>query len=282
MKALVEGLVRTMVKRVLSLLQFHKNLLLLAAGCAALAMPVFAQGTAPAPQVATAGPFTYEFVSVHPCKTGSYMSISISPNRLSDRCITLWGLLYNAFDIRPNDLLPGLPGWADSATFDVEAKMGDDTFAALQKLPREQQTAQRQQMLQAILADRFKLAIHHETKEKPIYELVIAKGGPKLIPGELQGGTSWSRGQLEVHGGPIASLAFILSDLVGRVVVDKTGLSGKYNIALKWTPDEQQGEADSGPSIFAALQEQLGLKLESGRGPVDQIVVDHVEKPTEN
>jgi uncharacterized protein (TIGR03435 family) len=284
MEPFAKGMVCTMARRGLSLLQSHGNLLLLAVGCVALGMPVFAQGTAPAPQGETAKTFAYEVVSVHPCKTSEGMSVSTLPNRISDRCITLWGLMYNAFNVRMSDLLPGLPGWANSDTFDVEAEMDNDTFAALQKLPREQQWPQRQRMLQAFLADRFKLAIHHETKEQPIYALVIAKGGPKLTPNEIQRGSNWSSGsgRLDVHGGPIASLAFALSNLVGRNVVDKTGLTGKYDMVLKWTPDEQQGTADSGPSLFTALQEQLGLKLEAQKGPVDTIVIDHVEKPSEN
>ena len=77
-------------------------------------------------------------------------------------------------------------------------------------------------------------------------------------------------------------MSFILSDVLGRAVVDKTEIAGKYDIALTWTPDELQGASDAGPSIFAAIHEQLGLKLESAKGPVDIIVVDHVEKPSEN
>jgi uncharacterized protein (TIGR03435 family) len=115
--------------------------------------------------------------------------------------------------------------------------------------------------------------------------LVVAKGGFKLkeAPASEAGhGSSWGSGRIDVRDGLIGNLVFCLSDVLGRVVVDKTGIAGKYEIALKWTPDEQQGTADAGPSIFTALQEQLGLKLESTKGPVDIIVVDHVEKPSDN
>ncbi len=137
-------------------------------------------------------------------------------------------------------------------------------------------------MLQAILIDRFKLKIHHETREQPIYTLEIAKGGPKLTPVDKPGGMGWGRGQLQMHGASTDRLAFVLSDILGRVVVDKTGLTGKYDALLTWTPDEMQATADAGPTLLTAIQEQLGLKLQSAKGPVDTIVADQVEKPSEN
>ena len=159
-------------------LKFHEKFLLVAAGLAALATPVFGQAAAPAKQDATVKAPAYEVVSVKPSKPCLGMSMSSSPGRLSDRCVTLWGLMFNAYGLRPNDSrTPGLPGWAHAAQFDIEAKMDDDTAATLQKLPREEQQKQRDLMLQSILADRFKLKIHHEIKEGPIYALVIAKGG---------------------------------------------------------------------------------------------------------
>jgi uncharacterized protein (TIGR03435 family) len=114
---------------------------------------------------------------------------------------------------------------------------------------------------------------------------VIAKGGFKLkeAPGKDVGhGSSWSSGRIEIRGGPIESLAFCLSDVLGRLVKDNTGLVGKYNLQLNWTPDDQQGEGEAGPTIFTALREQLGLKLVPAKGPVEVLVVDHAEKPSEN
>ncbi len=139
-------------------------------------------------------------------------------------------------------------------------------------------------MLQAILADRFKLVFHRETRERPIYALVIAKGGTKLSPGDDKNGNgmSWGRGRIDVHAAPINRFAFTLSDVLGREVVDRTGLTGKYDIKLTWTPDELQESANARPTLFTAIQEQLGLKLESTKGAVDAIVVDQVEKPTIN
>ena len=140
-------------------------------------------------------------------------------------------------------------------------------------------------MLQQLLADRFQLHVHTETKEGPIYKLVIAKSGFKLKnapDSERPRGSSWGRDRIQVLNGPIGSLAFSLSDILGRTVMDKTGLAGRYEIDLKWTPDELQGTPDAGPTMFTALQEQLGLKLESAKGPVETFVVDHVERPSEN
>ena len=271
-----------MARHVLSLLKSHRNFLLVAVGCIALVTPAFEQTSVTPPEAAGGRTFAYDVVSVHPCKLGSGMSIQSHPDGFSARCTTLWGLMYNAYAVRPNDSIPGLPGWANSEQFDVEAKMDDATLASLKKLPPEQYGEQRQRMLQAILVERFGLKTPQETREQPIYALVIAKGGPKLIAGEKAGGTSWGGGRIETHGAPIERLAFTLSDVLGRVVVDKTGLTGKYDVELKWTPDEQQVTADAGPTLFTAIQEQLGLKLEPAKGPVDTFVVDQVEKPTEN
>jgi uncharacterized protein (TIGR03435 family) len=155
----------------------------------------------------------------------------------------------------------------------------------MENLPREEQWKQTQAMLQVALADRFKLRVHNEARDGPIYELVIAKGGFKLkeAPASKHSrGYSWGRDHVEVRTGPIGSLVFVLSDLLSRNVVDKTGLSGNYDIDLNWTPDDQQGTPDAGPTLFTALEEQLGLKLVPAKGPVDTFVVDHVERPTEN
>ena len=155
-------------------------------------------------------------------------------------------------------------------------------------------------MFQQLLAERFKLAVHWETRELPVYAMVVAKKGPRLDPTkELDGhsGTSSNNGELTARGVTLAQMADVLtqelSRELGRVVIDKTGIQGRYDCALKWRPDT--GEArrndgtdgsvaptDSGPSIFTAIQEQLGLKLESTKGPVQVLVIDRVEMPSEN
>lgn len=256
---------------------------LIAAASAASASPLVGQTSNPGPHGAR---LAYEVVSVKPSKPGCRgMSVSSPPGRFSAHCTTLLGLLFNAYPIKPHVPVPGLPGWGTSARFDVEAKADDRTALAMQKLSGKDERAQAQLMLQALLADRFQLRIHHETRERPIYDLVVAKGGSKLKDApesERSRGYSWGRGRIQVGKGPVGSLAFSLSDMVGREVVDKTGLTGKYDIDLRWTPYDQQGTPDAGPTLFTALEEQLGLKLVPAKGSVDTIVVDHVEKPSPN
>jgi uncharacterized protein (TIGR03435 family) len=156
---------------------------------------------------------------------------------------------------------------------------------------------QMRRMIQSLLADRFKLKIHPESKELSVYELVVDKHGPKLQRG--QGQLPWnltrSRGSEQDIGGvnhitftdeSMADFASVLSTLlaVGRMVIDKTGLSGNYDFGLKYTRADRPippSDADA-PSIFTAMQEQLGLRLEPAKGPVEILVVDHVERPDEN
>lgn len=229
----------------------------------------------------------YEVISVKPSKPDCPgMMVSGSPGRYTAHCVTVWGLFYNAYAVRSfHDYPPGLPAWADKDKFDIDAKMGDDTVIALQKLPREQAGQQAQLMLQSLLADRFQLRVHHETRVQPIYNLVFAKGGSRLKPwpaDEPPRGAGWGRSGIRIQGAGMDRLVICLSDTLSRAVVDNTGLTGKYDIDLKWTPDDQQGTADAGPTFFTALEEQLGLKLIPATGPVDTYVVDHVERPSEN
>lgn len=250
-------------------------------------MPAFSQTAASASPNASAKPPAYEVVSVMPAESGcDDMTVSSPPGRFSAHCTTLLGLMFNAYPtVKPNIPIPGLPGWANSVRFDVDAKADDETATAMQELPRNEQWKQTQTMLQEALAGRFKLRVHNETREGPIYELVTAKSGFKLKEspaGEHSRGYSWGHDHIDVRTGPVGSLVFALSDLLSRNVVDKTGLRGNYDIDLKWTPDDQQGTADAGPTLFTALEEQLGLKLVAAKGPVDILVVDHVERPSEN
>jgi uncharacterized protein (TIGR03435 family) len=261
----------------------HRNTMLIAAASIALATCGFAQ-TDVGPQASTKAP-KYEVISVRPSNSGEGMQIATRQNSFSARNVTLWALIYNAYDVRPVDPAKGLPGWAVSTQFDVDAKMDESTFATLRKLPPQEQSQFRRLMLQSLLADRFQLRIEHATVERPAYDLVIAKDGFKLKESQSSTSSGWvGNGQIHFLSAPISSLAYTLSNSaeVGRGVVDKTGLTGRYDIALTWTPDERFGSGDSGPSIFTALEEQLGLKLVPGKGPVDTIVVDHVERPSPN
>ncbi len=213
------------------------------------------------------------------------MSFAAPPGRLTIRCYQLRRLLFIAYSIRLDPTIRGMPSWGDSAHFDIDAKADDATTEAMKKLSEKEQSNQAQQMLRALLADRFRLKAHTETRQGPIYNLVAAKSGFKLKPtheGEQPGGYySCGSGRILIREGPISSFVFCLSDgIAGRTVIDKTGLAGNYDIDLKWTPDDQQSADDAGPSLFTALEEQLGLKLESAKGPVDVFVIDYVEKPS--
>jgi uncharacterized protein (TIGR03435 family) len=215
------------------------------------------------------------------------MSLNSPPGRLTIRCYQLRRLLFIAYSIRLDAAIPGMPRWGDSVPFDIDAKADETTTDAMNKLTQREQGNQTQLMLKAILVDRFKLRVHTETREAPVYNLVIAKSGLKLKPtheGDQPGGYySWGSGHIQVRGGPIASLVYCLSEgLADRTVVDKTGLTANYDIDLHWTPDDQESTPDAGPTLFTALEEQLGLKLVPSKGPVDKFVIDHVEKPSEN
>ena len=199
-------------------------------------------------------------------------------------------LLKTAYQVEDFQIL-GAPGWLDSDRFDIEAKAVGDP-------PRSQVLL----MLQSLLADRFKLALHRETRELPVYELMLAKSGPKFKekpcvgqpgPDNPCGGFTGSlRGMLVGRVVPTRELAEALATLLNRSVLDKTGLTGNYDFDLNWTPDgatiRGPGDPDApppdpnGPSIFTAVQEQLGLELKSAKGPVEVLVIDHAEKPDAN
>jgi uncharacterized protein (TIGR03435 family) len=242
--------------------------------------------------------------------------ISFPPNGFTATNITPQMLIRVAYGVEDNQISRA-PNWVNSENYDVEAKVDSSVADALRKLGEDQRKLERQRMLQALLADRFKLTLHRETKDLPVYALVIAKNGAKLQkskPGDtypnglkgpdgLPGGPTSMRikpGEVIIQARPVESLAWALSRLLGRTVLDKSALKGNYDFTLQWAPDEGQGgmlkgpegsqqgtdnapsPESPGPSIFAAIQEQLGLKLESQNGPGEILVIDHVEKPSEN
>jgi len=135
-----------------------------------------------------------------------------------------------------------------------------------------------------MLANRFKLAAHLEQREAPIYDLVLAKGGPKLTESSADEHSAMkiSMGKIEGRHYSVDWLGFNLAGQLGRSVANKTGLTSSYDFTLTWDARPEAETADSGPSIFTAIEEQLGLKLVSARGPVDVLVIDHVERLIEN
>ncbi|HEY2470583.1 MAG TPA: TIGR03435 family protein [Terracidiphilus sp.] len=238
----------------------------------------------------SAGPaFDVAAIHQHIPEPHEHNSIWSSPSDTHFRAgnVSLIGLIHWAFEM-PETRILNAPGWARSTYFNIEASSGSSMDEKMVHLTSEAGRLQKEMMVRALLADRFKLAAHFETRELPIYDLVVAKGTPKLGEAKLEGTTvnHW-RDHLEVQGGDsLALLAEELSKEVGRPVIDKTGIAGRYNLKVRWTPDglpaNGSSAADAPPSIFTALNEQLGLKLNSGKGPVQVLVIDHVEMPSEN
>ena len=261
---------------------------------------------------------SFEVASVKPCLSGGshVVTILFRPGRFTATCATIKQLIARAYQVADFQLSGG-PSWIGSEKYDIEAKESDSLVEELPKLPPDQRKEKTELLIQSLLADRFKLKVSHETKELPIYVLVVGKNGPKLLeakPGDTYrsgmkspdgrplgrpGHLSVVRGQFTGQGIPLEALVVALSQEVGHLVVDQTGLKGKYDIALQSTPDQGQamfkGLEDgkpatdnvlppdsSAPSIFTAVQEQLGLKLLSTKGPVEVIVIDHIERPSEN
>lgn len=259
---------------------------LLLAVCIFFAMSGSEQGGAAAPVQPAQKQFAYEVISITQSKTASEDSgIRSTPDGIVVSNAPLGWLVRNAYDLISDDQLSGLPGWADSLHYDIQAKMDDETIAAFKNLTRDERRHREQLLLEALLVDRCGLKVHHETKQLPVYDLVIAKGGLKMKESEAGEG-GWftgNSGRFDGTSTPVEGLLYSLSSELGRLVIDKTGLGGRrFDFKLRWTPEEQSGTPDAGPSLFSAIEEQLGLKLVSSRGPVETVVVDHIEKPSPN
>ena len=229
-------------------------------------IPIAAQnGTAAEPQ--------FEVASVKPSAPPPRRAPAIynpTRERFAIAAITTKSLIAYAYDVRDFQVSGG-PSWVGSDEYDIVAKpegeAGNERILA---------------MARGLLAERFNLTLHHESKEMPVLALVVAKGGPRLHPSVGTGGPEvrGGRGRLVARKVTMALFAAQLAGRVlGRPVLDRTGIAGEFDVDLQWTPDESR---DLGPSIFTALQEQLGIKLESQKGSVDVLVVDHVERPSAN
>jgi uncharacterized protein (TIGR03435 family) len=240
----------------------------------------------------------FDVVSVRENKGDSHMMRWMyTPDGINITNLSVKNLVASAYNIRQY-LISGGPSWVDSTAFDVQAKVADADVALFKKLP----PTQRGLMLRKLLIERFHLAAHIETKTLPVYDLVVASGGPKFKAAapdpplssdadpsdkpKPRGMITMGRGMTKMDDVPITALTNQLGYALDRPVIDKTGLTGKYDLSLKWRPDNQppsdKGSDDELPGLFTALQEQLGLKLEPSKGPVDTLIIDHVEMPTEN
>jgi uncharacterized protein (TIGR03435 family) len=259
------------------------------------AVGIMAQSPAPAstPTAVTARPKfnAFEVATIRPANTdtkGRYL-IMQGTHRFVGKYYTLNLLIAAAYDLNPREISGG-PGWVDSDHFDILAVTPGDV-----RPTHEEQMS----MLRTLLSDRFKLTFHREQKVFSIYQLELASSGPKIKPSTaapddppaLISTVYPQRIVLPARNATMSDLTSLLQRAVlDRPVVDKTGLSGRYDFDLTWAPDETQfgGEVPIAPSdapsppLFTAMQEQLGLRLEATRGPVDALVIDTAEKPTAN
>jgi uncharacterized protein (TIGR03435 family) len=233
----------------------------------------------------------------------AYEVATVKPWDGTGYCSPLRVYIQRAFGISPN--ITGWvigPGWISSAKYVILGKPPDTIRDAMQTMTAAERKKEAQLMMQSLLADRFKLKAHFETREMPLYQLVIAKGGPKLKdnPGAAPG--QWALGSSVIWGkaAPMQGLIGVLEnvpEIGGRAVIDKTGLTGNYDFSMRWTPTDSTPTAGGnsgtepaplpapgaeGASIFTAIEEQLGLKLVWTKGPGQVLVIDQMERPSEN
>jgi len=279
--------------------------------------PILASAQAPS--------YTFDVASIKPSDpTVNSINVDSGPGTMNISGAPVKLLIQEAFDVRDTQITGG-PGWISADRFDIVAKvLRNSSEPEEPKNPGDEGKAMERQRerLRNLLIDRFRLKTHRETKELTVYVLTLGKNGPKFTqsrqqeesaPEAAQGKESdrprgnfmrIGRGQVTGQGMPVESLVRVLSQQLGRTVIDKTGLKGDYDFTLEWTPDSGRGAASGsqdspavskeprqdtvgtsetgGPSLFAAVQEQLGLKLESQKAQVEMLVVDSIEKPSEN
>ena len=320
-------------------LSVGKKLMLAALALGAVAGPVAFGVMQQAPQASqilhAAGPLSsFEVATIKPDHSGSDFAFFGAAGHgapldrfiakdVSVRKLLGWAFAGNSLPL-PDYEISGGPGWVDSDRYDIDAKLDDSQVAELQKLSGTDRLLHVHGMVQALLADRFKLVVNDTTITRPVYALVVARGGLRMkqttpcstpppgsapppppppgaplaapkgpatrIPPQVAG----RPGDLIACGLPVKGLVRVLQLGLDRPIVDRTGLTGNYTFELKWTPDLEKPEPmpgptsspetappdASGPSIFTALQEQLGLRLEPTKGPVEALEIVHIEKPT--
>ncbi len=310
-------MVHIMSDRILQKLNFTRKLLLATAAFLAIAVPIafgVFRATPGQAQAQSASVITPKFgsVSVKPNteagnKFFAKVMFSMDDGSFMAQGITLQRLIQMAYDVQDSQISG--PPELKTAKFDIDAKLDPATAEAFRqeqsqqdRLGRSQQHAQMsedQLALKALLSEQFKLVLHSETANLPAYNLVVAEGGSKMEESKTGRFINVDRGKLVSQGVPIRVLIDQLSQSLGQTVVDKTGLTGNYSFTLRWTPDEaenanfREAEIAAGapapgspdpnrPSLATALEQQLGLKLEPHTAPVQVLVIDHFEIPSEN
>ena len=237
---------------------------------------------------------TFDVTSIHEWgpgqgPTGSFTTgLQFSAGRVRARCVNLQGLVWNAYQLTGSEPVEGMPRWGRASCGVPDSR---DTFAIEATMPVDTTVAQSRQMMQTLLAERFKLAVHWETRQLPVYALRNAPGKSKLKPSDPDkdppaGSTGCPDDDPHCHIGffgsaTMTALTGLLSHNLERPVIDRTGMTGSYYFGvLKWAGDDSSGS--SLPSLIALMREQFGLELKVERGPVPVLVIDHAEKPTAN
>jgi uncharacterized protein (TIGR03435 family) len=278
-----------------------RKLLLAAAGTAAVATPVLiGLWHAPSGNAQSPEKLVFEVASIKRLDPGPQggpipLAPGVTPGGGIRSAVSIFNLICWAYRIDGAQLSGG-PSWVHSDRYDIQAK--PEKFEGPQDPAppiSEQQANRTRERVKALLADRFRLAVRTETKEGEVYVLSVAKGGHKLTPDpEGRIGVSRGAGVIEGRGAPISFLVVPLTQMFGRPVLDETGIEGRFKFKLEYRPfeaQEKQGLAilgepvaddDPRPSIFAAIKSQLGLQLESRKGPVTRVVIERIERPTEN
>lgn len=302
-----------MTDRVVRQLNFARKLLLWTAACLAIALPIAfglfnATPSRAESQLTGSARFTSVSIKPHPAdKNGLFMTKMMmtvkdpNPHGFVAVGVSPHMLIRTAYRIQETQLT-GEPEWTKTQRYDINATIDPQLAAQMQNMSESQRDAINQQMMRNFLADYFKLTLHQESRDLPVYELVVGDSGSKLQETSKIGMTRLGIGELDSKGAPMSILTTELSQRLGRTVIDKTGLQGNYDFTLHWTPDADEtariratigvaplkGHEDmaapppSGPPLVTAVEEQLGLKLQPQTERVPVIVVDSIEQPSQN
>jgi bla regulator protein BlaR1 len=280
------------------------RMLLLCALCATSAQVLCQESPVesdPQAQVTTSQGMSFDVVSIRPSKSDKGIGLNFTPDEFWSTDMSLQIVITYAYNLVGRELrlrsggklLPGAPGWMLSDRYNIRPKLSPSDVAALQRLTLDQQEKQKKLMIRSMLADRFKLRVRQETKSGPCYALEVDKNGPKITqaaapldPSSREGDILGWPGGARAQSSPLSHLIFFLASELNCPVQDRTGLTGNYAFSLQYSVD--QGSADPSsedalkPSLFTAIREQMGLRLMPVTIPIEGIVIEHVERPSEN
>lgn len=245
---------------------------------------------------AGAAPTRFEIAVIRPTDPkADFMKLEFTLNGFTAHGVTCRQLIQEAYGMYEENRLSGGPAWTGTQKFDIEARFDAGSASSYKDLSLNE----RRVMLRNLLAERFALVLHTEQKDFDAFALVINKGGTKFHEAEIHGASGAGRagirgidglisvsypGHLEVRGMPMHGFAQAIEPWVGRTVMDETGLMGRYDLGVQWTPEGagQSASEANGPTFFTALQEQDGLKLQPRKVPLESFVIDRIESPSIN